>query len=1089
MNTMATICLPEIRYQIFKNQKNSICQLINTKIEFEPDSILVETDYMQINFGEKKYFIYKEKLNYPEEQEYILYSNHQKPTIEKLQNNELKLEWIKNPCIHEYTCQEIINSWTQDFHFIEENATTEVNGLRLPQISALYSILSHLKMPNDIGTVVMPTGTGKTETMISTLIANQCNRLLVTVPSDALRDQLFEKFLSLGLLKQFGVIGKKSLHPIVGIIKQKFETLEDLESFFIQCNVIVTTMSIAAGSVHQQQEKMAELCSHLFIDEAHHVKADSWEIFRNKFKNIKILQFTATPFRNDQKCLDGKIVFNFPLKKAQEQGYFKKIDLLPIRVYDPEEADKKMAELAVKKLKKNREKGFPHILMARCKDQARANTIFELYREYAEFNPIVIHTGVANRKVALEAIKRKEHQIIVCVDMLGEGFDLPELKIAAFHDIKKSLPITLQFAGRFTRSKYDEELGNASFIVNLADTNVKEELSELYAQDADWNLLLSSLSDEEVYEKIEYADFISGFKNLQKSDIPFQNIRIPLSGVVYRNHSANWKPERFKNGLTHYDKCDYKFDDLNERYKLLVIITAEKQYLDWGAIKDIYHLEWNITVVYYDSSTKLLFIHGSDKSVLYSELATAILGDDAELIKGVDVFKAFYDVKRVSLQNVGLKEFLGKNIRFRMSVGTDVENALTLAEKQKGQKAFVFGMGYEQGVKVSLGCSYKGRVWSYMRGDLKQFIEWSHKIASKLSNPDIDGNQVLLDTLIPSLITARPVHKWPVWIDWDAEMYNNTETKYTFNIDDKCYGFFECELLICDASLNDGLFFELVSYDQRIKYEIKLFEKTNEDQTKYADFSIHNLSTKTVKILHGRNSQTLEEFFEYYVPTIWFADGSSLTGNEFVLLKQAIQLFPKERLIDDWDWTGINLSKESQKVNPKETDSIQYRVIQKLLQEDVDIIYDDDGAGEIADIVTIKIEKDKLRINLYHLKYAKDGIISNRIGNFYEVCGQAQKSIHWKHKDGNEFITHLLRREKKKYSGQECSRLEKGSIADLEKLLTLVKIQIPVEYENYIVQPGVSSNDISDEILTLLGVTENYLMEFAAIPLKVVVST
>lgn len=30
------------------------------------------------------------------------------------------------------------------------------------------------------------------------------------------------------------------------------------------------------------------------------------------------------------------------------------------------------------------------------------------------------------------------------MNMLGEGFDLPQLKIAVFHDIRKSLPITLQ---------------------------------------------------------------------------------------------------------------------------------------------------------------------------------------------------------------------------------------------------------------------------------------------------------------------------------------------------------------------------------------------------------------------------------------------------------------------------------------------------------------------------------------------------------------------------------------------------------------------------------------------------------------------
>ena len=66
---------------------------------------------------------------------------------------------------------------------------------------------------------------------------------------------------------------------------------------------------------------------------------------------------------------------------------------------------------------------------------------------------------------------------MVCVDMLGEGFDLPELKIAAFHDIRKTLAVTLQLAGRFTRKRPD--LGNATFIANTADVNVQDELRNL----------------------------------------------------------------------------------------------------------------------------------------------------------------------------------------------------------------------------------------------------------------------------------------------------------------------------------------------------------------------------------------------------------------------------------------------------------------------------------------------------------------------------------------------------------------------------------------------------------------------------------
>ena len=43
-----------------------------------------------------------------------------------------------------------------------------------------------------------------------------------------------------------------------------------------------------------------------------------------------------------------------------------------------------------------------------------------------------------------------------------------------------------------------------------------------------------------------------------------------------------------------------------------------------------------------------------------------------------------------------------------------------------------------------------------------------------------------------------------------------------------------------------------------------------------------------------------------------------------------------------------------------------------------------------------------------------------------------------------------------------------------------------MEYEIYIVQPGFSKATATNEILTLLGVTENYLKEVAGINLKVI---
>jgi hypothetical protein len=182
------------------------------------------------------------------------------------------------------------------------------------------------------------------------------------------------------------------------------------------------------------------------------------------------------------------------------------------------------------------------------------------------------------------------------------------------------------------------------------------------------------------------------------------------------------------------------------------------------------------------------------------------------------------------------------------------------------------------------------------------------------------------------------------------------------------------------------------------------------------------------------------------------------------------------------------LEKESQQVYPKITNSIQYRVIEELKKGEFDIIYDDDYSGEIADIITMKLHSDTLNVGLYHLKYAIDGKVSEQIKNLYEVCGQAQKSVHWKHKDGKDFINHLLRRQIKTRNGQECSRLEVGTVQDLEKLLSIAKQKIPMVFEIFIVQLGFSKLNATNEILILLGVTENYIKEVAGINLKVIAS-
>ncbi|MFZ2782883.1 MAG: DEAD/DEAH box helicase family protein [Sediminibacterium sp.] len=1082
---MNKILLPTL-YKEKKVGKNLIKQLIFDSVSFKPESIEMGESFVVITNEKKEAFCIVQKGKvYPTTFLRVL-ALDKAPSVTNLFDTSNTLTWLEYPTLKEpYEPMIVRDTWEDNFFYKEENNEKNISGLRKPQIAAIFSVLSHWKTGEDIGTVVMPTGTGKTETMLSLLVANKCTKLLVVVPSDPLREQLSEKFISFGYLQKenFEVIGSRAKKPIVGVLLENFKDPEELEKFISQCNVIITTMDLISSGSSSMQGALASQMSNIFIDEAHHIKAPTWTRFRDLCEKFKILQFTATPYRNDGQSLDGKLVYVYSLKKAQEDGYFKRINLIQVNEWDNAKADEVIAAAAVLRLKEDLKK-YDHLLMARCSTQTKANAVHNIYAaKYPEYNPVVIHTGMSQRDrvEAKRKIMSKESKIIVCVDMLGEGFDLPSLKIAAFHDIRKSLPITIQLAGRFTRTKIDEQLGEASIIVNLKDSDVTKELEDFYALGADWNVLLPMISTNRINKEVEFTEFLNGFAHLSESNIPFQSLKPALSTVVYKNHTNNWFPNNFINGLKNTDELDYLFKDINSEKKTLIIVTGKQNSIDWGHSKDIYNIDWSLFVIHWDTRKNLLFINASENAGTYGELAKAIIGEETEIIDKINVFKAFYGIERVTLKNVGLKEFLGRNISFSMRTGFNIEMALKQADKEGTEKAFVAGSGFENGEKVSLGCSYKGRIWSLKRGDIQELVEWFGWIGGKLIMEGIDPNTILKETLIPNSIYNRP-SVIPFSVDWNESVFLDPETRITFIINGVESEFYNTELQVYDPSVDGSLIFELVTENETVRLKQELF-----NNGRFDDFKIVRLAaaTETYMVKIGNRQISLEDFFYRNPITWWFVDGSSLSGNDYVELKHLVNLYPKEQ-IKSRNWDGVDLSKEAQRIEPKENDSIQYNIIQELKAGDYDVIYDDDYSGEIADIITIKQFDDYINIQLFHLKFAKEGKAAKRVDDLYEVCGQAMKSVNWKFKESKEFFDHLLRREIKKRKGKSCSRIEVGSKEKLTLFREIARKRYPVEFEIFIVQPGLSKSNASESQLSLLGVADSYLKGKADISLTII---
>jgi superfamily II DNA or RNA helicase len=1067
---MATIKLPNIQ-QLISNQDGNYIWQFYKKSQIIEQYQVISNNPLVIASNSVEYLLTSNQNEIiPEDYQYVLYTS-KKPTRKNINNGSLKIKrWLKHPDFRELLPNEVTISWYNGFHFINEDESNKIKGLRPPQMGALYSILAHSQNPDDRGIIVLPTGTGKTETMLATLIANQCNKLLVTVPSDSLRTQIAEKFITLGLLKDFGIVDDSCLNPIVGIINNSFSSIENLNEFISKVNVIVTTMDMLTGWTNDEKNLLVENISHFFVDEAHHSEAKTWNEFIRRFDKGKVFLFTATPYRNDGKALQGKFLYNFSLKQAQEQYYYKKIKFLPIREYNKKKADERIAEKAVAKLREDIANGNNHIIMARCVNKNRAKEVFEYYKQYNDLNPILIYTGISGLSHRIESIKRKEHHIIVCVNMLGEGFDLPELKIAAIHDERQSLPITLQFIGRFTRTSYNE-LGEASFITNIAYPPIMQELDELYAKDADWNLILPRLNENATQKEIDLKNFLDGFRNLDNSKIPFQNIRPAMSTIVYRNNTDTWSPGNWKNGIEGIETYEHQFSTHNQN--TLVIILGKIDKVDWGDFETVQNLEWHMIVVFWDLRPNInrVFINTSIKGLDSKRMLDSIFDDENIRIDGMNVFRVFHNVKRLSLYNVGARKGIGRDITFQSYFGKDVQDGIKLLEQGTLIKNNIFGIGHKEGEKISLGCSVKGKIWSYLRGNLSELTSWCKEVGEVLEDETIDPNTVLKNTLKIEKISHRP-NIMPIAIDWHPDMYIYPENRYCITINGCRYDLSDSELSIVERDIAETLQFSFDTVDYHIVFELVLGECTVDGQKDYFH-KINKITNIDAAISFGAHNQNLEDFFQTFTPIIWFADESQLFQNNYIELREEVDPIPINNIVID-SWVGVSLDKESQDIHPYIQDSIQYYFINKI-KDSFDIVYDDDGKGEIADIIGIKDSEFQIDVHLYHLKYALNGQVSNNINNFYQVCGQAQKSLNWKNKKGKDFFDHLFTRKTKTLNGFSCSRIVKGTEEQLEDLLNAAKWTKGMKFHIYIVQPSLSKANASDDILRLLGVTHHYL--------------
>lgn len=398
-----------------------------------------------------------------------------------------------------------------------------------------------------------------------------------------------------------------SVHAILGPIRDETDW-----NVLSHQHVIVSTPNSISPGIEEISGPPPDFFDLVLIDEAHHGAAPSWRALLENLESAKQAHFTATPFRRDRRELSGKLVFSYPLRDAYRDGVFGRLDYEAVRLRAGQNPDEALASAAAAKLRSDRLGGLDHRLMVRTGTKVRAEELHQLYTQAHGLKLSVVTGDHSLRYLrrAIEQLRAGELDGIVCVDMLGEGFDLPNLKIAALHSPHKSLAITLQFIGRFARTTAPN-LGTATFFALASDMEIEK--VKLYREGAAWEEIIPNLSGRRVEEEEIVREALSTFAPEEddvapdQTDLSLYSLR-PFHHVKIFNMGPNVDITTeidFPAGI----EIVHRF--VSHKLSTAVFILRLRSRPEWTTSQDFDATAYHLVVNYYDGESGLLFISSS----------------------------------------------------------------------------------------------------------------------------------------------------------------------------------------------------------------------------------------------------------------------------------------------------------------------------------------------------------------------------------------------------------------------------------------------------------------------------------------------
>ena len=367
---------------------------------------------------------------------------------------------------------------------VAEPRVADNESLREPQREAYEAVCRHFQKTLDPALVQVPVGCGKSGLISLLPLGLSKKRALIVAPNLTIRDSLFrtvDSGHSDCFFLKHDVVPARVDGPFAAIIDGRSASLADCTG----SHFVVTNIQQLGKNSRWLSELPYDFFDVVIFDEGHHNAAASWARLIEYFPDAKIISLTATPFRSDKKEVVGKLVYHYPLIKAMRRGYIKALqsihiaptelaftfsdtyetatlaDVMKLReetwfsrgVALADTCNRSIALASIQACEKLRKVSGCHqqIIAAACSTD-HADAIAEIYRQLG-YKAQSIHSGQNKRTRAntLKHLRNHNLDVIVQVQVLGEGFDHPPLAVAAVFRPFRSLSPYIQFIGRVMR--------------------------------------------------------------------------------------------------------------------------------------------------------------------------------------------------------------------------------------------------------------------------------------------------------------------------------------------------------------------------------------------------------------------------------------------------------------------------------------------------------------------------------------------------------------------------------------------------------------------------------------------------------------